>query len=237
MRKQQLWLGLIAALLIAPAGTARDLPSDLRSLFDGFAAHRRAAIAYLRAGNLDLGAVEIERLRARWLADRRLLPATATDPALAAAMAETETLLADSLTAADRGDAEAARSLLVGAALPLTQWRHLRGIRLFSDCIAEAGQSYERLDVYRTRAPELRDTAVGERIVVAARDASAAYARCNEEASAEVRNNPEFRRLLDGMIASLGQVSDAIAGRDGARLHRLLIEQRALERLLAFRYG
>jgi hypothetical protein len=61
--------------------------------------------------------------------------------------------------------------------------------------------------------------------------------RCNDEASADVRNDPEFRRLVDGMIASLAQVAEAVAERDGSRLHRLLIEQRALERLLAFRYG
>jgi hypothetical protein len=39
------------------------------------------------------------------------------------------------------------------------------------------------------------------------------------------------------MIGSLQQVSQAVRQRDSAYLHRLLIEQRSFERLLAFRYG
>jgi hypothetical protein len=39
------------------------------------------------------------------------------------------------------------------------------------------------------------------------------------------------------MTASLRQMPQALASRDGAYLHRLLIEQRSFERLLVFRYG
>lgn len=39
------------------------------------------------------------------------------------------------------------------------------------------------------------------------------------------------------MIGSLQQVSQAVRQRHSAYLHRLLIEQRSFERLLAFRYG
>ena len=49
--------------------------------------------------------------------------------------------------------------------------------------------------------------------------------------------SPEFRRLIEGMTASMRQMPQAVAGRDGAYLHRLLIEQRSFERLLTFRYG
>lgn len=47
----------------------------------------------------------------------------------------------------------------------------------------------------------------------------------------------ESRRELNGMIGSLQQVSQAVRQRHSAYLHRLLIEQRSFERLLAFRYG
>ena len=61
--------------------------------------------------------------------------------------------------------------------------------------------------------------------------------RCDGMASADVRNQPEFRRLIDGAIASLALVPKAVRERDGDLLHRLLIELRSFDNLLAFRYG
>jgi hypothetical protein len=52
-----------------------------------------------------------------------------------------------------------------------------------------------------------------------------------------VRKAPEFRRLVDGAQASLAQVPKAVETRDSNLLHRLLIELRSLDNLLAFRYG
>ena len=52
-----------------------------------------------------------------------------------------------------------------------------------------------------------------------------------------VRQRVEFRRLIDGALASLAQFPAAIAARDGDLLHRLLGELRAFDNLLAFRYG
>jgi hypothetical protein len=217
---------------------ARELPPDLRRLIEGFQAHRRVAIGYLRTQNGDLGAAEIERLQRRWLADRRkLLPATAADGALSTALARTETAVADSLKAADGGDVERARALLEGAGGPLDGWRMSNGIRLFSDCIAEITAAYERLDGYRLKRPDLADASISERIVSSANGTIVALDRCDREAPDALRREPEFRRLIDGMLASLRQMPDAVRTRDGVHLHRLLIEQRSFERLLSFRFG
>jgi hypothetical protein len=229
-------LGLQALLCLA--APARDLEPDLNALFEGFYAHRRVASAYLRTHNIELGAAEIERLRKRWAGERRgLSPATAADASLATALVQTETLLAESLKAADAGDAERARVLLEEAALPLDEWRRANGIRLFSDCIAEVTAAYRRLDVYRQRPPDLNDRATAERVATLANDTVTALSQCEREAGEAVRRQAEFRRLIDGMLASLRQVPQALAARDGAHLYRLLIEQRSLERLLSFRFG
>jgi len=233
-------LAIVATLqaLLCAGALARELPPDLRALIEGFQAHRRVAAGYLRTHNGDLGAVEIERLRERWSADRRkLTPASAADAPLAAALARTEGLVADSLKAVDGGDVERARALLEDAAKPLDAWRKSNGFRLFSDCIAEMTAAYERLDGYRRSRPDLADRPTAERIVSYAEGAVAALDRCNREAPADVRREPEFRRLLDGMLGSVRQIPEAVGTRDAARLHRLLIEQRSFERLLAFRFG
>jgi hypothetical protein len=233
-------LTLVAALtaLLCVGALARALPPDLRPLIEGFQAHRRVAIGYLRTQNGDLGAAEIERLQQRWSADRRkLTPQTIADGALSTALARTETTVADSLKAADGGDIDRARTLLEDAASPLDAWRKANGIRLFSDCIADITVTYERLDVYRLKRPDLADGSTAANIVTASNGTISALDRCDREAPDVLRREPEFRRLFDGMLASLRQMPEAVRTRDGARLHRLLIEQRSFERLLSFRFG
>lgn len=232
-------MAMLAALLFCcAAAQARDLPPDLRVLIEGFQAHRRVAVGYLRTQNGDLGAVEIERLRDRWTAGRRALAAaTVADPALAAALGRTEALVADSLKAIDAGDIERSRALLQDAGNPLDAWRKANGIRLFSDCIAEISAAYDRLDGDRRQTPELADTAAGARVLAATDGTIAALDRCDKEATGDLRREPEFRRLFDGMRASLRQMPEAVRARDGALLHRLLIEQRSYEQLLSFRFG
>jgi hypothetical protein len=228
---------LLIALAVAPA-MAEEPAAEVKSLYEHFYAHRRVAIAYLRTGNIDLGTVEIERMRDQWGDDlRRLPPGTMEDHRLAAAVGDTVKAILDSLQAANDGDAERARAQLEKAAAPLNAWRKAHSIRLFSDCIGEIGSAYEQLDVYRTHPPDLRQIALGAVIVAIASLTESALARCDGEAGEKLRTDAEFRRLIDGMSASLRQVPQAVQRRDGAYLHRLLIEQRSFERLLSFRYG
>ena len=237
-----MWLRIAAVVgfqaWLCLGALADDLAPGLRTLIAHFQAHRRVAIGYLRTQNGDLGTVEIEQLRERWTTDRGNLPAAITKaPALSAALAVTETLVADSLKAADAGDVERARKLLEDAAKPLDAWRRINGIRLFSDCIAEIGAAYERVDRYRVDRPDLASRGAGEAIVKLSAETIAALERCDREAPNSLRHEPEFRRLFDGMLASLRQMPKAVGAQNSARLHRLLIEQRSFERLLAFRFG
>jgi hypothetical protein len=47
----------------------------------------------------------------------------------------------------------------------------------------------------------------------------------------------EFRRLIDGAQQSLALIPKAVATRDADLLHRVLIELRSFDNLLAFRFG
>ena len=228
---------IVAALTAAPA-IARELAPRLRDLLEHFEESRRVASAYLRTRNIDLGAIEIEKLRDRWLADRSLVQsAGAADERLVTALAETESLIAASLQSVDASDVERALAQLDAAGVPLRTWRAANGIRFFSDCIAQVSAEYEALDRYRTSPPDLVDVAVREAIVTGSARVAEALVQCDREAPAGVRTDPEFRRLADGMTDSLRQIPQALERGDGSYLHRLLIEQRSFERLLAFRYG
>ena len=61
--------------------------------------------------------------------------------------------------------------------------------------------------------------------------------RCDGVASETVQKSPEFRRLVDGANASLLLIPKAIATQDTDLLHRVLIELRSFDNLLAFRFG
>ena len=97
--------------------------------------------------------------------------------------------------------------------------------------------AYEVLDRYRTTPPRLFDATVREAILTESARVAEALVHCDREAPAGVRTDPEFRRLAEGMTASLRQMPQALELGDGSYLHRLLIEQRSFERLLVFRYG
>lgn len=226
------------ALILCGHALAAELAPDVRALIEEFQSYRRVAAGYLRSQNAELGAVEVERLRDRLAADRgRLSAASQRDEALTAALAATEALIAGGLKAADRGDTERARTLLEEAAAPLNGWRKARGIRLFSDCVAEISAAYERLDRYRIARPDLANDAIAGDVSAAATRTIAALDACEREAPQLLREGPEFRRLFDGMGGSLRQVPEVVRKRDNAHLHRLLIEQRSFERLIAFRFG
>jgi hypothetical protein len=182
--------------------------------------------------------IEIESLLERWTNDRRMLsPDRTRDAALSAALLQAEKLVAASLKSAEGGDLERAQRLLEESAAPLDAWRKAHGVALFSDCIAEISSAYALLDRYRQRAPDLTDRSVIGRIRAASEKTIAALNRCDREASEKLKHEPEFRRLLDGMLSSLRRIPEATDARDAALLHRLLIEQRSFERLLNFRFG
>ena len=224
--------------LLCTAVLGGELSPDLRSLIEHFQAHRRVALGYLRTQNGDLGAFEIERLRDGLIADRdRMAPAAPIDVALMIAIARTEALVAGSLKAIDDGNIERSRELLEEAGKPIDSWRRANDIRMFSDCVAEIAIAYNSLDGFRRSAPDLTDAGAGERVIAAADRVIAALDRCEPDATETMRKEPEFRRLFDGMRASLRQVREAVGARDADLLYRLLIEQRSFEELLSFRFG
>jgi hypothetical protein len=200
-------------------------------------AHRRVALGYLQTGNADLALVEMERLRDRLKPAEAGTPWAGPDPALSAALAGAGAKVEQGIEAAEGGDLDKAGALILEASAVLDAWRRNIGLPLFSDCIARASIAYEALDTYRRNRPDLSDPPVRRHIAEAAVATEEALAKCDAEAPPDVRTEPEFRRLMDGFTASLKLLGEAADSRDGDYLHRLLIEQRAFDRLLTFRFG
>ncbi|WP_050983351.1 hypothetical protein [Methylorubrum extorquens] len=233
---------IFCALLVAtpaPSVLADEaLGRHVGIILERLQGERRLVLAYLAHGNTDLALTALDRWRATLRTEgAKLLTSAPGRSELRPVLEALDRSLDEAAKAADRSDTARASELVQVATVDLDAWRRAGGLRLFSDCIAELASRYVALDRYRPGSSSLDDPADRAEIEAAASRVAATVNRCNAEAGQAVRSDPEFRRLADGMSASLAKVPSAVAARDAALLHRLLIELRAFERLLAFRYG
>jgi hypothetical protein len=113
--------------------------------------------------------------------------------------------------------------------------RKASGIVVLADCLRDANQAMDALMLYNDRALDFAKAETD----LAGKAAIYGYVleRCDGIADEPTRSNPEFRRLVDGAKASLTLIPKAIDSRDASLLHRVLIELRSFDNLLAFRFG
>lgn len=226
---------LVVALPAVPV-RADDL-ADFNAAVEQAAAHNRVAIGYLRTGNVDLASVELDRLRQAFeqvtarkrpaVFDAKLYVKTMTDVAM-------RLVTADMLL--NSGRAEPARQSLLGVRDDFYALRKSAHVAVLADCVRDAGDAMDALMVY-DRDLDFAKPAVAADLAAKADAYGKTLTRCDGMADPEVRKEGEFRRLIDGAKASLAQMPKAIATHDANLVHRLLIELRSFDNLLAFRFG
>ena len=234
-----LTLGVTTVAACADEQTS-DL-ADFNAAVERTASHNRVADGYLRTGNVDLASLEIDRLRDAWTALSERFgghrPAAFKDSQL-----YTTTLLkvSTSLVAADMmlksGRTDAARASLEGIRADLYDLRKSAGIVVLADCVRDANKIADRLMAYHRsidwdNAVQRKDLADGAANYIKTMD------RCDAIADPAIRDNPEFRRLVDGARSGLAFIPKAIETRDTGLLQRVLSELRSFDNLLAFRFG
>ena len=234
------WSLRIAALslLIGNTWAFADELSDFNAAAERAASHQRVAIAYLRTGNVDLAALEIDRLRQAWaaVASVKRPAALNRDPQLyTTTMVDIATRLVGVSIMMDSGRPENARQGLQAIRAQLTALRKANGVEVLADCIADANATMDQLMAFNDSTLDWGKQADAVAQLGAAYRAQ--IDRCDAMAEASVRAAPEFRRLVDGLRNSLSQFPKAIAERDSDLLRRLLVEMRSFDNLLAFRYG
>lgn len=232
---------LFALILTAGVAYADDL-SDFNAAVERAASHNRVADGYLRTGNTDLASLELERLREAWAELTQRFggkrPAAFKDGTL-----YTTTLLKISagLVAADMmlqsGRAGGARTALDGMRRDLYDLRKSAGVVVLADCIRDANAIADAIMVYNDRNLDWANPDTGRGLAARSADYLRALDRCDAIAAPDVRSNPEFRRLVDGARAGLALIPKAIETKDTNLVHRVLIELRSFDNLLAFRFG
>ena len=231
---------LALALLAGPA-LAGNL-ADFNAAVEQAESHNRVAIGYLRTGNVDLASIELDRLREAWGALQQRFAGKPPDAFDGVALygllwtgASARLVAADLMLKSGRPDA--ARQSLDAIRGDLYDLRRAAGIAALADCVRDANTAMDALMVYNDRALDWTKSATRFGIANKASIYGYVLERCDGMASDAVHKTPEFRRLVDGAKAGLALIPKAIATRDSDLLHRVLIELRSFDNLLAFRFG
>jgi hypothetical protein len=232
------------ALVVLAGGSAAmagDL-ADFNAAVETVSAHNRVVLGYLRTGNVDLAAIELDRLRAAWSRLNQRFAgkppdAFADDPQYVKTMTDIAARLAAADKALDANQPPQASVALKAVREDFHTLRQSAGVVVLADCVRDANAAMNALMVFNT--PDLDWGKSKTRFGIASTAAIYGYAldRCDAMAGAPVRASPEFRRLIDGAKAGLDLIPQAIATRDTGLLHRILIQLRSFDNLLEFRFG
>jgi hypothetical protein len=135
------------------------------------------------------------------------------------------------------GKPDNVRQSLIAVRDDLYELRKSAHVEVLADCIKDSNTAMAALLAFDDRKLDLARPGVGADLAAKADAYAATLKRCDGMADAKVRQEPEFRRLIDGAQGSLTFIPKAIAEHDANLLHRVLDEMRAFDNLLAFRFG
>jgi hypothetical protein len=223
----------MAALALAGLTAARaDDLDDFNRAVEAAMSHHRVAAGYLRTGNIELASVEIDGLREAW-AKVSTLPRPAAfrnQERYTGTILQVATQLVGISLVLNLGRPDVARESLDTIRRMLSDLRRESGVTVLADCVLDANVAMDALFA-TDRQPDWESAAAG------GESYAATLRRCDSIAPRAIHGHAEFRRLIDGAFASLAQFPKAIDTRDADLLHRLMIELRSFDNLLAFRYG
>jgi hypothetical protein len=236
--------GMAAGMaLLAGLTTARaDDLSLFHAAMEDVASHNRVAIGYLHNENFDLALVELERMKDSWGAFAEKFggnrPAQLRDsPLYVNMLVDVPTRIVTALIMINFGRPQIAANSLEAIREEMSAVRRAGGVTVLADCVLDSHAAMEALSLYRDKVPDWSDPATLADVSAKADAYGAVVRRCDGMAGESVRNTPEFRRLIDGIAASLAFVPKAIETHDRDLIYRVIIELRAFDDLLAFRYG
>ncbi|MGH9485935.1 MAG: hypothetical protein ACRD1F_12850 [Terriglobales bacterium] len=220
---------------------ARDL-ADFNTAVEAAEAHNRVAIGYLRTGNVALAERALERLRAAWRQlNAEFAGKTPTvfkgDAYYGIAMTDISARLITADLMINSGHPQVAREALEAVRDDLYKLRKSAGVVVLADCIRDSSTALDALMEYDKRDLDWNNPQVRADLAAKAAGYAHALATCDALASPALRQEGEFRRLIDGAKEGLALIPKAITTSDTKLLHRVLIQLRSFDNLLEFRFG
>ena len=236
MRGLRIVSAVLCVLAALPAAAAADEATDaFHAALDEAYRPYREAVHYYETGNNELAEIALDEFVASWKA---LVARYAANPppgyAKDAEFGRTLAAIADK--AARAVGASPAEQLLALRPIrtDLAALRKRNGQTVFSDCVDAMNAAMDRLWAYRQKPPGAKEVPAFKAAVAAT---TGQYRKCLEAAPAPTRDSAEFRRTLEGALASLARLDAAAEAGNAELVVSLLRELRSFDKLIWMRFG
>jgi hypothetical protein len=223
---------LVLTVIGAAPARADDL-SDFHAAVETAMAARRAVTAYIVEGNRQRALIELEGMREAWgkVATVRR-PVAFDQQRYTETMLDISTRMVAMALVMNLGRPDVALESLEAVRISLSKLRRESGVTVLADCVADADTDFTAL----SEAAEKPNFENGS--LPALSDAyRSTLARCDRTAPPSARDRGEFRKPVDGALAILAQLPQAIQAGDAALLNGLLKALGGFNDALARQYG
>ncbi len=238
---------LSAALLTVVIGFAptRSVAAPVHDFHAAVAdayTHYREAGFYLRTGNPMVASFGLQDMSDKWQAIIKSFAKSppgiyANDKSWESTLTKIGKHVQDGLKATEAGDLEAAQKYIVPVRGILSNLRARNGVFLFSDRVDRANAAMEDIWKFRHNPPDFSKPDEVNELRQKTTLMTYWYERCRDTASDQVKNDPQFRRLVDRTLYSLGRMWVAIEEKNQLSVINILREMRSSDRLLYLQFG
>ncbi|MDA1090132.1 MAG: hypothetical protein O3A85_07460 [Proteobacteria bacterium] len=234
---------VLCAAFLGPAPKARSAPiHDFNNAVFTAYGHYREALFYLQTGNAQVASFELEEMAVRWRAIVERFAKSppgvfSADPTWQETLMDIEKRTAAGLETAINNDAEAAKKHLGPIRKILSELRHRNGVINFSDYVDKANAAFDELFEFRRNPPDFNSLEQLNKLRRIVAITTHFYELSQDNAPTAIRNNPEFKRLMETSLYSLNRIWVAI---DEKREDLLISTLRGLSssnRILFLRFG
>ena len=236
MLRRAIVLALLLTLL--GSGLQAHADEDLGMTMRIVTTSLRSAASYARTGNLALAQIELNGARRAWggsLGRFAEQPAPYPASAFRHLLSTGKERLAQANDALGASDGPLAASEILALRQSLRGLRHEAGLYELSDCVFDLAAPMEQLRAAALRFGEHK--AAAEEVNSAGGSLREHLQRCNNVASPDIASEAEFRRLIDGAMASAGEIGGAAMAGDAGLVHRYQIELQSFVNLLDFQFS
>ena len=227
--------------LNSPASKAAPVHDFHDAVADANASYREASF-YLRTGNPMVAAFGLQDMNDKW--STIIKQFAKSPPGIYAADTSWETSLIeigkhiqDGIAATDAGDLKGAQQNIAPVRKILSDLRARNGVFLFSDRVDRANAAMEAIWSFRHNPPDFSKPDEVNDLRQKTTLMTYWYERCRDTATPQVKNDPQFKRLVDKTLYSLGRMWVAIGEKNQLSVINILREMRSSDRLLYLHFG
>jgi len=205
-------------------------------------AHHRSARFYLRTKNAGLAAFELQAMTEQWEKVRKQFTDDppdiyANDGEWKPTLKEIAGDIATALKASNEGQIAPARDALRRVHRTLANLRRRNNIRTYTDCVDEMNVAMSTLYKFRRQPPDFGSETEMKHFESQVSAVTALYRQCRDEAPDSHRKHPEFNRMFDGAIESLGRIDLAVKAKNLEAIINILREVNSFDRMIFLRFG